>query len=730
MMLSLFPDEMVNNPMNPASIFVWFISAKQYFSVITRKIVENYKLNLFDIALDPFEVKIWFWESPTIKVKDVDFYYWYAAAANLNGFRSYAPWQLAHAITMIASVYLQEIIDEEEDFYWAQFLYTIYLLTFIFQSRLKVFPWPDIQRDFSWFIEVLFSLYEFMLVQSWKKYTKSIVEKYKMFMLKTNMHVLFMLYYFYKYSNQILDIPGVQLQQFYGWLYYDELKWWALQPLVQDLLKNIEISSISTTFSTTEKNIVHLLFPADILLRYIYDGDSLWVTIRHFVHNFFGDEKVDSYVKSFLSDWSRFEEFIWYISDYTNFRTKYFDAMKKYITHVFQKWAPTMQINENEKIDERMSTIGEGWNIDMNNVPLRLKQESEAMERLMNFYITYVGWYRLWRWDSRYIRGFWREVIAEIMKCIDKTNKHDAYYYYSWLLYSYSKNVFYYKYAFENIRAGKDRFHLPFRATFREVYSNICIIKLFESSFIAGILQDLLAKDIKLYSKNTNLIALFWERFGEKISALVRLDNKEIIQKAYEIYDPYFDWFVFSALIQNHFWVEEITSFKENLYTPDYWIYKITIEHLHTIIHILQEKYGNASILWILHTLRETLMGLYLYAHYVIEKNQKKGIDDHINELLKIYCVDVLNMSDDFIAHMIPVFKHMLITYHDLFSAINSTDDNHGYHEIAAENRSQYCYGKRAEDIFWWLSGEDIIRFRWYLKTVTYYNKRYITPHH
>ncbi len=58
MMLSLFPDEMVNNPMNPASIFVGFISAKQYFSVITRKIVENYKLNLFDISLDPFEVKI------------------------------------------------------------------------------------------------------------------------------------------------------------------------------------------------------------------------------------------------------------------------------------------------------------------------------------------------------------------------------------------------------------------------------------------------------------------------------------------------------------------------------------------------------------------------------------------------------------------------------------------------------------------------------------------------
>jgi hypothetical protein len=75
------------------------------------------------------------------------------------------------------------------------------------------------------------------------------------------------------------------------------------------------------------------------------------------VTNFFGDAKIDGYVKSFLKDGSQFEEFVEYISDYTNFRTKYFDAMKKYITHVFQKGEPTIHIDENDKVDERMSTI-------------------------------------------------------------------------------------------------------------------------------------------------------------------------------------------------------------------------------------------------------------------------------------------------------------------------------------------------------------------------------------
>jgi hypothetical protein len=57
-LLSLFPDETVNQSINPASMFVSFISTKEFFSVINRKIVENYKLNLFDITIDPFEFKI------------------------------------------------------------------------------------------------------------------------------------------------------------------------------------------------------------------------------------------------------------------------------------------------------------------------------------------------------------------------------------------------------------------------------------------------------------------------------------------------------------------------------------------------------------------------------------------------------------------------------------------------------------------------------------------------
>ncbi|MDR0859410.1 MAG: hypothetical protein LBO09_00010 [Candidatus Peribacteria bacterium] len=58
LLLSYFPESLTKNSLNPASMFISFISAKDFFSIINRKIVENYKLNLFDISLDTFEFKI------------------------------------------------------------------------------------------------------------------------------------------------------------------------------------------------------------------------------------------------------------------------------------------------------------------------------------------------------------------------------------------------------------------------------------------------------------------------------------------------------------------------------------------------------------------------------------------------------------------------------------------------------------------------------------------------
>ena len=60
LLLTKFPNSTIQNMVNPASMFVGFISSRELFSIINRKIIENYKLNLFDVNLDVVEFKMGF----------------------------------------------------------------------------------------------------------------------------------------------------------------------------------------------------------------------------------------------------------------------------------------------------------------------------------------------------------------------------------------------------------------------------------------------------------------------------------------------------------------------------------------------------------------------------------------------------------------------------------------------------------------------------------------------
>ena len=87
LLLTKFPNSTIQNMVNPASMFVGFISSREFFSIINRKIIENYKLNLFDVNLDVVEFKMGFWEyGNTDKQKDIETYFAYCVAANLNGY--------------------------------------------------------------------------------------------------------------------------------------------------------------------------------------------------------------------------------------------------------------------------------------------------------------------------------------------------------------------------------------------------------------------------------------------------------------------------------------------------------------------------------------------------------------------------------------------------------------------------------------------------------------------
>lgn len=222
-LLSLFPDEIVAQTINPASMFISFISTKEFFSVINRKIVENYKLNLFDVTLDPFEFKIGFGEHINMKPKDIDVYYGYCATANLNGYRFFSPANIANSVSLVAALYVKDIFRKYPPEYYLNFLYTIFLLSFVFLARIKIFPYDDREKNYNRFVEIMLSFYEFVFQQTGKKPDPVIIKTLKKELLN-QVELFFMLFALYKNFNSIFAHQDVADTDIYSRLFYDELK--------------------------------------------------------------------------------------------------------------------------------------------------------------------------------------------------------------------------------------------------------------------------------------------------------------------------------------------------------------------------------------------------------------------------------------------------------------------------------------------------------------------------
>lgn len=410
-LLSLFPDDIVNQTINPASMFVSFINAKHFFSVVDRKIVENYKLNLFDVSLDPFEVKIGFGETPTIKVKDVDFYYGYAASANFNGYRFFSPSNIATSIALISSLYAKPAFKGRSSNLFLYFQFTVYLMTFLFQARLKVFPSTDEKENYSWFIDLFFSFYKVVLDQAGIEIGLIELDGLKQKLLQ-HIQLFFMLFYVYQSVGTCIQPYGVSEKEFYGWLFYDELKKGEYQPLVQDRVEHSAEYSRTTTFNTTERKVMHLVLPADILLRYLLESDDVFLVTDIFAASIYDKEKVNTYMRSFLAGGDKLGEFLMYITDYNHYKKNFFSALKKYVIRTVKNSPTEDQTGQYEQdLDELLSTIGENTNMDNIKIPSRLKKEAEIMERMMNFYVTFIGGFRIARGDTFYHRLCKKELM-------------------------------------------------------------------------------------------------------------------------------------------------------------------------------------------------------------------------------------------------------------------------------------------------------------------------------
>ena len=723
LLLSLFPSWLNEQNINPAALFVSFITSKEFFSVVNRKVVENYRLNMFDISLDSLEFKIWFGNQPNIAQKDIETYYGYCSSANINGYRFMNPTNIGHGISLISGILTQKIFKKYDWKYFSHFMFTTYLLSFVFASQIKTFPYTTDKENFNRLVDLIIAFYEIVYRQTWQAYNHGTLMKIKKD-IATQTDCIFMLLRSYQNIQNMFTVKKWQEDDFIKWLFQDQYKDESNKSLINEYSKTFNYLRFQNTFSLVEKKLLAFILPSDILLRHILTDTDPFYVIELIIEPIYNKKTITKHIEKMRQEENHcIENFFDYITNYTLYKEKYFEWIKKYISKTLHT---NSNADEQDEIDEFMSRIWDIEQVSINNIPEKIKKESKIMEKLVNFYISFIAAQRIARGENWYIRICKPNITKNILfkEPIQNNKQYSLHQYWS-LLYSYSKNTFFYKYAANNIRSGKEKFYLPFRNTIKRVESNMYLIEQFNQTFISMILQDINAKDIKLYVSNNEIIKTFKKFFAKKIKKYIDIKNKDtFIEQIYKPVDKQLESINIYKAIHKDLNKNDIHCIKESLYTIDFWLAHTIVQKIYHKNIQLSKNYNDINIIGILGNLRETITWFMLYMHYLNEYSKNKNTEI----LYQLYCSDILHIHEEYIPQITETIKESIIEYRDILNKRIALDDNKKFLVIMENNRSRFHKTNKDKDITQSIVGEDIIRLRSCIKHIAYYNKRFIIP--
>ena len=720
LLLTKFPNSTIHNAVNPASMFIGFISAKEFFSIINRKIIENHKLNLFDVNLDPIEFKMGFGENPNSdKQKDLEIYFAYAVAANLNGTLFFSPANLANGVSLLATLYFKQAMTSFPEYYFIQLIYTVFLLSFTFVSRVKVFPSEHDQENYNWFVEVFFDFYKITFEQLQTKISDSDFFAVKKAVLQETAF-FFLLFHFYKKLNSLLAEKSSDTD------YLDWLLWKTKQTnLIKAFKENYATTKYLPHSSALEQSILNMVRPADILIKYLFGDANPIIAVETIVARIFDKTEFDPLVQSFLTSDEQLPQLFEYLLEYKKYKYWFFAGVQNYIIKLLRSEGKEDIL---EDIDEMLSAIDNGDDISNFDVPERIKRESKVTERLLNFYVTLLGGFTTARGDSFYLRLLKPEILDFFTKnsLNSLLGSEVQLEYFGGILYQYAKNLYYYSYINENIRAGKNKFSMPLKGDSSKVTTNFSVIKLYTEGMIASFFQDLNPKDTKLTIKNTQILELFKTQFGEQVSEMVKLGADKFLEAFYApILSQIKDSKAFVHVLSSSLQENDLVNLKDVLYKLDFWISFSFFKKLEALK--LWKQYDDSLLLALFGSIRETFFWLALLFVYLEQKGKVPSREK--NEiLLMVYVRDILGIK---IKKADQVFKVMIDTIEQLKPILKlwiSLDDNKGFFDLIAKNWDSFCAEKTEDQLLASFSGEDLVWFRGLLKNIAYYNKRFVIP--
>ncbi|NOZ44514.1 MAG: hypothetical protein GXP45_05260 [bacterium] len=251
--------------------------------------------------------------------------------------------------------------------------------------------------------------------------------------------------------------------------------------------------------------------------------------------------------------------------------------MKKYVVTIFREEGKIEELDSKQmdELDELMSSIGDDTDgLENFKIPERVKKESQMMEKMLNFYVTFLGGFWIGRGDSFYLRLLRKPMLDSLFSQLQAyDDKPETLNYYGKSLYQYAKNVFYYRYATDNVRAGKQKFFVPYQSDQKKIYSSMSVLSLMDENALITLLQDFNPKDLRVYVKNKKILDLFKSSFLEIISSLLEKNQRGLLQFVYTDLVKTFSSMKNLVEILNQFiQKQDIFHLKENIYSLDFWV--------------------------------------------------------------------------------------------------------------------------------------------------------------
>ena len=733
---NILPHQLVKNEMNPSTLFLSFISPKQFFTVISRKVIEHSKSNMYDIWLDSLETAVWR-EGYGIKMKELDTYYGYMSAANINGNTLYSPGNIWVALTIICGKKLHHILSQYEWKVGYYFLMTVYLMMFIFSHKIKVFPYAKEKKEknFKRFIWLFFSLFAIAAKQNNEKIDSSKIDKIKNDLLK-ELEVFFMLFWVYQragniYTRTISDI------WFYQWMFSKQKtsKPWNVDTagLTQEFIWQHNTYSKVGQFSKLDEILLQQVLPQDILIKYIYHSDMLYVILEKTISPIYSSESLDPFLRGFLHNDDDMESFLSYILNYQHFKNNFFSGMQATVRHIYNMHSDYIQEKE---VDEFFSMIQDSDSafIGPDQIPDILQQESQLTEKLLNFYVSYIWGLFVARGDSMYSRRNPQIVSNIIIESVNSPSysKKTLQAYGKYLI-MYAKNQSYYEQALENVQKKKDTIDHTKNEKKTHITSNISVIHIAQESMWYTVYTDHINRQLQMTVSKKIILKHFQSLYGTYISSLLELEDKDFVKRYYTHTHTRLDADTTEQgkrveSLEPHIW-----NIKETLYMLDNQIYNQTLWKLTN--SILQDWLDPRIKLSIAYTLKETLLWYMLWSRYASstsmtqDDNQMTIWNKNIqSETRKIYIYHTLGIQEpDLISEVTNILIDIELQHQNILKEWLSLDDNTSFLNIVRKNATSKIHQKDEQESMHGitpLTTSEKLRFKNCLQHITYYNKR------